>query len=930
MTDANRAETPRETMLRKLRAGQAVPVFKQFDAAIEPAEDRRVKFTITTSHPDRERDVVDAAGIDTSAYERNSVVLFGHDYKSLPIGKTVAIERFADRIKAVVEFATADLNPMAEQVYRMVKAGFLKACSIGFRPVEWVYDEDRKGMNFAKAELLEWSVVPVPAHPMALVEMQAAGIDTAVVKSWAETLLARCEDFGPGPIEPVHGEEHVMRAAGDDPLRWNRQLSKAFDVDGEPLEPSRLEYKWVSRFLDTPVKDLFETTVHVHGARMGSFLAALDDTLAHYKTETVRNLTRQDREVPPVYNDIRLNSTLSRTFLIEGLRFLSGAARLVLKVEPSWSGLAVTGYIARSGSTHLTDLLAATGHRARSYKFLKGEAFSISGEFVERDGATLFGAVFLEERNIGPVQRIAKLLNEQGAAMECRGAVLMGPPGTGKTLAARALMNEAKDATYIWVSARDVWCGGTFGAITSAFDLARENAPSIVCFEDVDDAVADGGDLLKSEMDGVQTHKGVVTLLTTNFPERLPKALIDRPGRFHDVLQFDLPTEAVRRRMLDAWAPEASDATRALMARDATGFSGAHLRELVRYAGVLITQGEATDLNAALPAAFEKVKAQRALIDSLHQPAKFRAATALWKTFVARTNDGSVEPVHGVGAQVPTLYKAGTGTCDRCGQDAVTLCVGVCGPCANELHPWDGDALVGRVAQLSREQVVTLARADAPGGPFEADPVGWKAFARARDKAASKGPLSCAALGGLLDDYGFEAEAAIVRGTGYEDCTMGDCPMKAAGEKESCPMGDDCPMGMGAASDGKAARVVHLPVLRAGRVLSKQNETELRGARAQLAAAADAIDRVLDQAAPPEPAAEGEGDGDVVLVLDAEPVDDDDMVLMVAEADGQDRGAQTFAVDPEALREAIRSALGEMVARETSAAVDRARGRVPD
>ena len=351
-------DQPYEAWRKAVKAGEApaptVRVFKQFAVDVEPMDDRRVRFVITTSTPDRERDVVSADGIDVTAYATNAVVLFAHDYRALPIGRAIQIERHSDRLVATVEFATAELNPLAEQVFRMVKAGFLKGASIGFRPLEWAYDEERRGVNFQKVELLEFSIVPVPANAEALIAASAAGVDVAVLKDWAEQTLAR-----------VRGAEALARLPwltakeseqlADEPIRWNSQLSKAFDADGEPLEASRLEYSWVSRFLETPVKDLFETTVHVGGARLGAFLSALDELVGRYKTEAVRNMTRQDTEVPPVYETIQLNSTLSRSFLIEGIRFLSGAAKMVLKVEPSWSGVAVTTYIARSGAEHAID-----------------------------------------------------------------------------------------------------------------------------------------------------------------------------------------------------------------------------------------------------------------------------------------------------------------------------------------------------------------------------------------------------------------------------------------------------------------------------------------------------------------------------------------------------------------------------------------------
>jgi len=93
---------------------------------------------------------------------------------------------------------------------------------------------------------------------------------------------------------------------------------------------------------------------------------------------------------------------------------------------------------------------------------------------------------------------------------------------TGKTLSSRIIRNQAK-GSFIWVSARDFHKAGSVGGVGLAFELAREIAPSVIVFEDVDNWLYDTTiDLMKTEMDGIARSSGVLTILTTNFPERLP------------------------------------------------------------------------------------------------------------------------------------------------------------------------------------------------------------------------------------------------------------------------------------------------------------------------------------------------------------------------------------------------------------------------
>lgn len=219
-----RAVTTGQTLVR----GNDFTIYKQFEVDPQVLEGRRVRFTITTADVDRDRDVVNAEGVEVEAFLRNPVVLFAHDYHALPIARAVQIERQPGKLIAETEFATAELNPMAEQVYRMVKAGFLRAASIGFRPLEWSYDEERKGVNFERVELLEYSIVPVPANAMALVAA-SADFDAMVLRAWAEQTLDGLDKRAAGESLKVTGDhadekgvspKDVSTANADEATAW--------------------------------------------------------------------------------------------------------------------------------------------------------------------------------------------------------------------------------------------------------------------------------------------------------------------------------------------------------------------------------------------------------------------------------------------------------------------------------------------------------------------------------------------------------------------------------------------------------------------------------------------------------------------------------------------------------------------------------------
>jgi hypothetical protein len=102
-----------------------------------------------------------------------------------------------------VEFASAETYPFAETVRRMVAGGFLSAASVGFKPLKYMYNEERRGVDIEESELLEWSIVPVPANPECLVQLSAAlapGMLDEFAKS-CEQFMEACKGKGQWVVE---------------------------------------------------------------------------------------------------------------------------------------------------------------------------------------------------------------------------------------------------------------------------------------------------------------------------------------------------------------------------------------------------------------------------------------------------------------------------------------------------------------------------------------------------------------------------------------------------------------------------------------------------------------------------------------------------------------------------------------------------------
>ena len=184
---------------RGLATGPEVRLLKAATVTVEPAGGRRKLFTISTPRVDREGDTVSVSGWDLEAYMRSPVVLWNHDFFSPPIGKTVEIGVDGAALKAVVEFVPPEvpgIGPQAEMVYQLCDLGFLSAASVGFRPLEFTTAKDRMTdddwlppLDFQRQELLEWSVVTIPANPDATAERdesRAAAIEARKSAAAAE------------------------------------------------------------------------------------------------------------------------------------------------------------------------------------------------------------------------------------------------------------------------------------------------------------------------------------------------------------------------------------------------------------------------------------------------------------------------------------------------------------------------------------------------------------------------------------------------------------------------------------------------------------------------------------------------------------------------------------------------------------------------
>lgn len=185
-----------------------------------------------------------------------------------------------------------------------------------------------------------------------------------------------------------------------------------------------------------------------------------------------------------------------------------------------------------------------------------------------------------------------------------RGVLLYGPPGTGKTLLAKAIATESQ-ANFISIKGPELiskWVGESEKGVRQVFKKARQVAPVVVFFDEID-AIAsirggtqgDSGvsermvNQLLTELDGAETLKDVVFIAATNRPDLIDPGLM-RPGRIDKVIEVKVPDERAREAILKVHTrgvPLAKGISLSDLAKRTPNFSGADLSNLVREAAML-------------------------------------------------------------------------------------------------------------------------------------------------------------------------------------------------------------------------------------------------------------------------------------------------------------------------------------------------------
>lgn len=318
--------------------------------------------------------------------------------------------------------------------------------------------------------------------------------------------------------------------------------------------------------------------------------------------------------VPPQYEDVNVGDDEPIRCLKNGIWFLQeGQSKYVVLLAPVNRFGQITGMqfqiavqndqdairIHQAFFKHLEDsVLKAESYRGKILSLEKSEdeyrgvgaGITVHKlRVVEREQVILpRRTLALLDRNVIQFVEQRPLLANFKQATK-KGILFYGPPGTGKTHTIHYLAKALKGHTTLLISAEQV------GLLSEYMTLARLLQPSIVVMEDVDLIARERTEMnspceevllnkLLNEMDGLKEEADILFILTTNRPEALERALASRPGRVDQAIEFPLPDEEGRHKLVRLYSKgiEIPEEVVETVVQRTENVSGAFIKELMR------------------------------------------------------------------------------------------------------------------------------------------------------------------------------------------------------------------------------------------------------------------------------------------------------------------------------------------------------------
>jgi uncharacterized protein len=227
-------------------------------------------------------------------FKKNPVVMWAHDYQRPPIGKAIRIEEDQNGLFSEMQFSGDDFSM---QIFELFKGGFLSSFSVGFNPKNYIVepiDAERKGIVYTDAELLEYSAVPIPANPGAIITHDLADIVTKAI--------------GPKALTKINGQDDAwqVNAVGPEEDPEDREPDKKAKPDLESSLKFVIDLAKTARASKLPVSQLSLLTNAV-----GVFQEILNENQEGVPAEAVKKLGGVVHEYAKVIENLFPDASLT-------------------------------------------------------------------------------------------------------------------------------------------------------------------------------------------------------------------------------------------------------------------------------------------------------------------------------------------------------------------------------------------------------------------------------------------------------------------------------------------------------------------------------------------------------------------------------------------------------------------------------------------
>ena len=393
------------------------------------------------------------------------------------------------------------------------------------------------------------------------------------------------------------------------------QFGEVLDSVMNPLRGKMLSMQDVlAEYLGCDIKDLQTDHKAFSGIKSKLYKYIITYKLEDYQKENLKKESSAKEECydfQPRENQI-ISISLDKQVRIPInilLGIKRGGNKLVVQTIDDCGAFSLCFSYKKGDEKFVTDFEEHLADMCEKNNFYKGQKISPKLEFLRLGNKTWDDVIlddFTKERiksNIVDLFKKEEIFKKNGISSKC-GLIWEGLPGTGKTISAQVLAKDLKDITFIWVTPDSVYSASD---VKHIYDLARELKPAIVFFEDADLFCKDRGyggensilgEIMQS-LDGFVPLESVVTIFTSNDPNVLEKALIDRPGRFDERIVFNPPKKDQIIQMMEIFIQKPSydkaDISEIAARSEELHLTGAHIKRLCDLAVIDAIKNDSLD-----------------------------------------------------------------------------------------------------------------------------------------------------------------------------------------------------------------------------------------------------------------------------------------------------------------------------------------------